>query len=195
MSFLDVERVLAEHLARRELDEALHGLPCRDSGLEGVVGADHVDAHRADWAREHGVDSGDPRRVDEVRAAGRELREPVEVEDVALGEAEVRVVGEVGPGERVAMEVVDRDDLVRVDEPGRERRPDEPGAAGDEDPLSRQGHPRIVDAPGGGIGGRGCRAAGLLARSTTAAWPLLSQPAMSQPVTLGPPTSSPRLKA
>ena len=58
------------------------------------------------------------------------------------------------------MEVVDRDDLVRVDEPGRERRPDEPGAAGDEDPLSRQGHPRIVDAPGGGIGGRGCRRPG-----------------------------------
>ena len=122
-------------------------------------------------------------------------REPVEVEDVALGEVEVRVVGEVGPGERVAMEVVDRDDLVGVDEPRCEGRSDEPSATGDEDPLSRQGHPRIVDAPGGGVGSARLLKAGRRERSTTAAWPLLSQLAMSHPVTLGPPTSSPRLKA
>ena len=66
---------------------------------------------------EHGVDAGDARRVDDVRAAGRELGEPLEVEDVALGEAEVRMVGELGAGESVAVEVVDRDDLVLVDEP------------------------------------------------------------------------------
>ena len=38
--------------------------------------------------------------------------------------------------ERVAVEVVGRDDLVLVDEPPRERRADEAGAAGDEDPLA-----------------------------------------------------------
>ena len=53
---------------------------------------------------------------------------------------EVRVLGEVGPGERVAVEVVERDDLVRVDELARERRGDEAGAAGDEDPLALQSH-------------------------------------------------------
>ena len=41
--------------------------------------------------------------------------------------------GELGARERVAVEVVDRDDLVRVDEAGRERRADEPGAAGDQE--------------------------------------------------------------
>ncbi len=51
-------------------------------------------------------------------------------------EGVVRVVGELGAGERVAVEVVDRDDLVALDELARERRRDEAGAAGDQDPFA-----------------------------------------------------------
>ena len=54
------------------------------------------------------------------------------------------------------MEVVDGDDLVLLDEPPREGRADEPGAAGDEDPLAasatrdRSGGPTpIAGAPDG----------------------------------------------
>ncbi len=67
-----------------------------------------------------------------------ELREPGEVEHVPLDEAEVRVRLEVRPREGVAVKVVDRDHLVRVDEAPRERRADEAGAARDEDALARQ---------------------------------------------------------
>ena len=63
-----------------------------------------------------------------------------EIENVALVEGEVRVVGELGAGQRVAVEVVDRDDLVVVDEPAGERRRDEAGAAGEQDAFSAQGH-------------------------------------------------------
>ena len=41
----------------------------------------------------------------------------VGVEDVGLVEPEVRMLGERRAGERVAVQVVERDDLVRVDEP------------------------------------------------------------------------------
>ena len=85
-----------------------------------------------------GVDARDAGGVDDVRAAGHELGEPSEVEHVPLDELEVRVRFEVRPREGVAMEVVDGDHLVRVDEPSRERRADEPGAARDEDALARQ---------------------------------------------------------
>ena len=54
----------------------------------------------------------------------------------------------VGARERVTVEVVDGDDLVVVDELARERRRDEAGAAGDEDPLAlerhAQGYPPIL---------------------------------------------------
>ena len=71
------------------------------------------------------------------RVASVEARQ---VEHVALHEAEVRMLAEVGARERVAVEVVERDHLVRVDEPAGERRPDEAGAAGDQDPLAAQRH-------------------------------------------------------
>ena len=69
MALLHVEGVLAEHLARRELHEALERVERRRGRLEDVVGADHVDAHRPDGALQHGVDPGDPCGVDDVRAA------------------------------------------------------------------------------------------------------------------------------
>ena len=50
------------------------------------------------------------------------------------------MLGERRAGQRVAVEVVERDDLVVVDEPARERRADEAGAAGDEDPFPLQRH-------------------------------------------------------
>ena len=146
LPFADVERVLAEDLARRELDHPLDRALRRQRCLERVVGADHVHAHRAHGAREHGVDAGDPGRVDDVRHALRRLGQAGQVEHVALDEVEVGVVAEVGPGERVAMEVVEREHVVRVDEPPRERRPDEAGAAGDQDLLAAQSHAASVAA-------------------------------------------------
>ena len=108
----------------------------RERGLERVVRADHVDAHRAHRALEHGVDTGDRRAVDEVRRAQRCVSERLCVEDVALDQLEVRVVGEIETAQCVAMQVVVRDDRVAIDQLTRQRRADEAGAAGDEDPLS-----------------------------------------------------------
>ena len=51
-----------------------------------------------------------------------ELVDRLGVEHVRLVEGEVRVVGEVGRRERVAVEVVERDDLVLVDQLPREGR-------------------------------------------------------------------------
>ena len=117
LALLDAEGVRAEDLARREVDEALERVERADRRLEHVVGADHVHAHRPHRALEHGVDAGDRRAVDDVRRAARELAHALEVEHVGLVEGEVRVLGERRAGERVAVEVVGRDDLVRVDEP------------------------------------------------------------------------------
>ena len=108
----------------------------RERGLERVVRADHVDAHRAHRALEHGVDTGDRRAMDEVRRAQRGVPERLCVEDVALDQLEVRMVGEIEPAQRVSMQVVVRDDRVAIDQLARQRRADEAGAAGDEDPLS-----------------------------------------------------------
>ena len=109
LALADVEGVLAEDLARRELDHPLDRVLRRERRLERVVGADHVDAHRPHRAREHGVDAGDAGGVDDVRDALRGLGQARQVEDVALHEVEVRVVAEVGARERVAVEVVERD--------------------------------------------------------------------------------------
>jgi len=105
-----------------------------------VIRADHVDPHRAHRALAHGIDPGDRAGVDDVGRAAGGLGDGFRVEEVSLDEVKVRMPGELGARERVAMEVVEGDDLVVVDEQARERRPDEPGAAGDEDALSAQGH-------------------------------------------------------
>ena len=116
LALLDAERVGAEHLARREVDEPLERLLRLERRLEHVVGADHVHPHRPHRALADGVDPGDRRAVNDVRRTARQLLDELRVEDVALVEAEVRVLGEVGAAARVAVEVVERDDLVRVDE-------------------------------------------------------------------------------
>jgi hypothetical protein len=59
--------------------------------------------------------------VDDVRRAAGMLDDGVEVEDVSLDEREVGVVGELGAAEGVPVQVVERDDLVVVDEAARER--------------------------------------------------------------------------
>ena len=105
---VDAEGVGAEDLAGRELDQPLDGVLRRERRLERVVGADQVDAHRAHGALEHGVDAGDRGGVDDVGRAAGQLREDVRVEHVTLVEVEVRVLGEVGAAERVAVEVVER---------------------------------------------------------------------------------------
>jgi hypothetical protein len=107
-----------------------------DPSLEDVVRPDDVHAHRPHRALEHGVDAGDRRAVDDVRGPLRQLRHRLGVEDVDLVEREVRVLAEIGAREGVPVEVVDRDDLVLVDEPAPERRRDEARAARDEDSLA-----------------------------------------------------------
>ena len=62
------------------------------------------------------------------------------VEHVDLVELEVRVLVEAVPDQRVAVQVVDGDHVVGVDQLARERRRDEAGAAGDEDPLAFERH-------------------------------------------------------
>ena len=94
---VDAERVGAEDLAGRELDQALERVLRRERRLEHVVGADQVHAHRPHRALEHGVDAGDRGAVDDVRRAARSST--ARVEDVAL-EVEVRVLGEVGAAAR-----------------------------------------------------------------------------------------------
>ena len=73
LTLADVEGVLAEDLARRELDHPLDRVLRGERRLERVVGADHVDAHRSHRAREHRVDAGDAGGVDDVRHALRRL--------------------------------------------------------------------------------------------------------------------------
>ena len=140
MSFADVVGLRPEHLARREVDEPLERLTRRQRRLEDVVRADQVHAHRPHRALEDGVDARDRGCVDDVRRAAGEVADDRGVEHVALDEGQVRVLGELGAGERVAVEVVEGDDLVVVDEPPRERRRDESGSARDEDPLPFERH-------------------------------------------------------
>ena len=143
LPFVHVRCVGAEYLARREVDEALERVQCPDRRFERVERADHVHAHHAHGALQHRVDAGDRSAMDEVRGADCCLTQGLRVEDVAAHEREVRMRAELGLRQRVAMEVVERDDGVLVDELLRERRADEPGAARDEDPFALQ-HPRKV---------------------------------------------------
>jgi hypothetical protein len=151
LAFLDPERVRAEHLARREVDEPLECRRRRDRRLEGVVGADHVHAHRSHRALQHRVHAGDRRAVDEMRRAVGRQPQRVGIEDISLHELEVRMLREDEPRERVAMQVVERDDAIAVDQLARERRAYETRAAGDEDPLAFERHaatvtPRLVSS-------------------------------------------------
>ena len=78
-----------------------------------------------------------------VGRAARQLHQRLGLEHVDLVEREVRVLMQVSAGQRIAVQVVDRDDLVVLDEPPRERRRDEARAAGDHDslPLEHEGKP------------------------------------------------------
>ena len=113
----------------------------RERRLERVVGADHVHAHRPHRALEHGVDAGDRGAVDDVRRAARELVQRVGVEDVALDAASkfgwsARSVPESASRWRLSTATIS----FALDELARERRADEAGAAGDEDPLALERH-------------------------------------------------------
>ena len=78
--------------------------------------------------------------MNDVRGAGAELADEREVEHVTLDEAEVRVLGKVGAGERVAVQIVEDHDLVLLDEAPRERRADEACPARHEDLFPAQRH-------------------------------------------------------
>ena len=56
------------------------------------------------------------------------------------------MLDELGSRQRIAVKIVERDDLVVVDQPPRERRPDEAGAAGDEDAFASQSHAASLSA-------------------------------------------------
>ena len=115
---LDVERVRAEHLARREVDEALERVQRRERGLERVVGADHVDAHRPHRALEHGVDAGDRGAVDDVRRAARELGRSTSASSTsAWWNAKFGCSASGVPMSASRCRLSSRDDLVVVDEP------------------------------------------------------------------------------
>ncbi len=97
LRLVDAERVRAEDLARRELDQALERVLRRERRLEHVVGADQVHAHRPHRALEHGVDAGDRRAQWTMWVAPRASSVIcVRVEHVALAKVEVRVVGQLG---------------------------------------------------------------------------------------------------
>jgi len=113
---LDAVCMRPEDLARREIDEPFERRQRRLRRFEHVVRPDQIYPHRAHRAVEHSVDAGDRGAVDDVCRALREVAHELRVEDVALMQREVRVVGEVGPRQRVAMEIVERDHLVGVDE-------------------------------------------------------------------------------
>ena len=84
----------------------------RERGLERVVGADHVHAHRAHRALEHGVDAGDRGAVDEVRRARARAPSAARASRTsAWMELKFGWSASVGARERVAVEVVDGDDL------------------------------------------------------------------------------------
>ena len=140
---LDLVRVGAEDLARREVDQPLDRAR-RVRGLEHVEGAHQVDAHRPHGALEHLVDARDRGHVDDVRGPRRELAHERQIEHVALHEAQVRVLREIGPGEGVAVQVVEDHDLVLLDQPPRQRGADEPRAAGHEDLFPAQSHDGAV---------------------------------------------------
>ena len=79
-----------------------------------------------------------------MRGARGQLAQQRQVEHVALDEAQVLVLGEIGAGQRVAVQVVEHDDLVLGHEPPRERGADEARAAGHQDLLPAQSHDRPV---------------------------------------------------
>src|ERR671937_544698 len=106
--------------------------------LRAVAVDDEVGAREGRLDERANGAAGDRGRVDDVRRAAGELADRLGVEHVALDEGQVRVLGELGARERVAVEVVEGDDLVVVDEPPGEGGRDEAGSAGDEDPLPSQ---------------------------------------------------------
>jgi hypothetical protein len=137
---LDLVRMRAKDLARRKVDHSLERRPGRVRGLEHVVRADQVHAHRPHRALEHCVHASDSGHVHDCVGAFCELAHERRVEDVALDEGQVRMVGQHRARQRVPVEVVEDDQLVLLDKPPRERRADESGAARDEDAPSAQRH-------------------------------------------------------
>ena len=79
-------------------------------------------------------------QVDDVRGARGGLANGIRVEDVGFDEGQVRVLRQLAPGHRIAVQIVERDHLVVLDEASRQRRADEARPAGQEDALSGQRH-------------------------------------------------------
>ena len=145
LALADVVGVGAEDLARREVDEALERVdasrarPRARCRCRSRSRASSAPGSRARSRRRRSRRSG---RSASRRAASSFSRSPSRTSpwwSVKFGWS-----ASVGARERVAVEVVDRDDLVVVDELARERRRDEAGAAGDEDPLALEHAPSVT---------------------------------------------------
>ncbi len=102
-------------LAGRELDESFDAH--LQSRLDHLIGTEQVHLHRPDGAAIDRVDAGDGRAVNHYLAAVRGAAHVGKVEDVALHEVEVFMAVELRELERVAMEVVEHDDFIGLDEP------------------------------------------------------------------------------
>src|SRR6185295_2364540 len=83
-------------------------------GPDHRVGPQKVHFHCADAALHDGVDAGNRGAVDHDLAAGQRLFRRLDVQHVSLHEMEMRVLFEMSELDRIAMEVVVDDDLIRV---------------------------------------------------------------------------------
>jgi hypothetical protein len=81
-----------------------------------------------------------PAQMYDVGRAVCELEHRIAVEHVSLVQLEVRMLGQLGPRQRFAVEVVHRRHVVPVDEPPGQRGADEAGAAGDQDAFAADRH-------------------------------------------------------
>ena len=136
---VDAEGVRAEDLARREVDEPLERVlasrarPRARCTCRSCSRASSAPGSRARCRRPRSPRSG--------RCASRPARARARARASSTSPCtKVRFGWSASSraGERVAVQVVERDDLVVVDQPPRERRRDEAGAAREEDPLAAQ---------------------------------------------------------
>ena len=115
-----VERVRAEDLARREVDEALDRLLRRRAPASRALNVPTMFTRIVRTGLSSTVSTpAIPAQWTRCVAPANHVREPGRRRARRPGRSEVRVVGERRAAERVAVEVVDGDDLVLVDEPAR----------------------------------------------------------------------------
>jgi hypothetical protein len=132
VSLAHTKGIRSEYLTRGEVDEALDATG-GVRGLERVHRALQRHFHREHGVLAHGVDARDRRHVYDVIGALHHRAHGLLVAHVADHQLEIRVLVEPGFLERVSTQIVEDPHTIVFDQPARERRADEPCAAGDED--------------------------------------------------------------